>query len=152
MATSTLMPLQWSDIPHINDTEIITGADDACLEEVREVLARHGRLNKFGIALLHYHFPINESEIMVETIDPVLRSLLSRPVPLAEIDRASVMETAWRFGPDEGDIRPMMNCDMKSLSHDHFPGPSEPPTPTTTPTPTTDPSPAPPPTPPSPSN
>lgn len=34
----------------------------ACLAELREVLGKHDRLNRFGITLIHKHFELSEDE------------------------------------------------------------------------------------------
>jgi hypothetical protein len=158
MTTAPMTALQWTDIAHIKDIDSISSEDHECLEEIRDILARHSRLNKFGIALLHHHFPLHDTEILVESVDPYGRTLSSTPVAWSKIDRAKVMETLWRFGPNVGDVRSMAGCDTTTISHPdwvepHHPPTSVPSTPPTTPTPPPSVPPTPPTTPPpSPSN
>jgi hypothetical protein len=110
MITSEMIGLQWRDIPHIDNIDKMSPEDRQCLEEIRSVLARHNRLQKFGIALLHHHFHLDETEILVESVDPQARTISARVVPLSEVDLVNVIETLWRFGPNAGEIRAMTDC------------------------------------------
>jgi hypothetical protein len=65
--------------PDIMDVEPLGAADHACLQEIKDVLLRHGRLNRFGVTLLHEHFAISHDEILVEECDPANRTLTIRP-------------------------------------------------------------------------
>jgi hypothetical protein len=162
MATSQMTALQWRDIPHIDHIDKISPEDHECLEDIRSVLARHNRLKKFGIALLHHHFDLDETEILVESVDPQARTLSARVVPRSQVDLANAIETFWRFGPNVGEIRAMTECPggpAGSPTHDTDtrprplpptpkPPPSVEPTPPTTPPPKPEPSPEPSPRPP----
>lgn len=155
MATSQMTALQWRDIPHIDQIGKISPEDHECLEEIRNVLARHHRLEKFGIALLHHHFDLDETEILVESVDPHARTLSAKVVPRAQVDLLNSIETLWRFGPIEGEILAMTGCPggpAGSPTHDTDtrPRPLPPenppsvePTPPTTPPPKPEPSPQP---------
>jgi hypothetical protein len=75
-----LNPLQWSSLKDIDDVRPIDDSDAVCLEEVRLVLAKHGNLDRFGIALLHSHFQVAEDEMMLETTDAEHREHRVRPI------------------------------------------------------------------------
>jgi hypothetical protein len=45
--------------------EPLSSADLAVLEEVRQVLAMHGALRRFGVTLQHQHFDLADDEILV---------------------------------------------------------------------------------------
>ena len=94
--------LQWTDVPHIDEIDGISDEDREVLEEIREVLARHDRLNKFGIALLHYHFNLNEDEILVEYCDAPNRTLTTRTLLARDMDPSGLIETIWRFDTFKG--------------------------------------------------
>lgn len=135
MPASDMVALQWADVPHIGDVGSISPDDRSCLEEVRAVLARHGLLNKFGVALLHHHFPIDDTEVFVETIDPQARTLTATATPVSELAGASMIETMWRFGPVPGDLRIVMECQRGLPTHDiSDPAPSPEPSPLPGPT------------------
>lgn len=64
------MPTRLPDI----DQVVPLGPDDPQLiHELRDVLDRHGALERFGITLLHQHFDVAEGEVLVETVDPAAR-------------------------------------------------------------------------------
>lgn len=96
-----LNPLQWNDLPDIDRVPPISEEDEACLQEIKTVLEKHGRLSRFGIALLHNHFSLNEDEMMLEVCDKEKRTLVSKPVNRDLIDSGNIIETLWRFDPEE---------------------------------------------------
>src|SRR5262249_39367548 len=67
-------------LPAIENAEPLGCQDVALLTELREVLARHGALGRFGLTLLHEHFPVEDNEVLLETNDPLTRTLEMRPV------------------------------------------------------------------------
>lgn len=83
-------------------------SDLTCLKEVQEVLERHGKHHVFGINLLHKHFDLAEDEIMLETQDPVERTLRSHPIKFSELEQTPYTVTVWSF--ESGTIRPMGAC------------------------------------------
>jgi hypothetical protein len=84
-------------LPDIDDVAPLSDADQPCLAEIREVLAKHGALDRFGVALLHEHFEVADDEILVETIDVETRTLTSRPEKIAELAEFRSVETSWRL-------------------------------------------------------
>lgn len=96
--------------PDLVDLEPLGEVDRACLEDLRAVLARHGSLERFGITLLHDHFPLAESERLMETCDPATRTLTIRPEPIDEPPSSfRLVETQWEFGGGE-DILAALVC------------------------------------------
>lgn len=94
-----LEPTQLNHFHHINEVRPIDDADEACLIEVEQVLDRHGALDRFGLILLHGHFPVAEDEILVETCDQKTRTLTSRPIKRASVtQRPEFVQTVWTFG------------------------------------------------------
>ena len=89
-----LSPLQWSCLTDIDDVQPIDDSDAACLEEVRLVLARHGNLGRFGIALLHSHFQVAEDEMMLETTDVEHREQRVRPVKKSGLEQTGLTPRA----------------------------------------------------------
>lgn len=97
-----LNPLQWSTLPDIDDVEPLCEEDEACLQDIKTVLKKHGRLSKFGVALQHSHFPMAEDEILVEFCDMNNRTLTSKPMKTDRSDRKNAIETMWRFDSIQG--------------------------------------------------
>jgi hypothetical protein len=82
-------------LPDINDVDPLSPADHACIEEIREVLLRRGCLQRFGLMLLHRHFPLSDDEILVESVDVQNRVITQIPRKTALVGTG--IETAWRF-------------------------------------------------------
>lgn len=94
------MPTSLPELPDITEVEPFGEQDRACFEEVRAVLERHGALNRFGLTLLHSHFPVGDDEILVESVDPETRTLVTRPRKTSEPRKA--VETSWRLDDPTG--------------------------------------------------
>ena len=69
----TILPLEWRRLPELRDVPPLDAADLACLAELRDVLARHGRLRRFALQLAHKHFEVAPHEVLVEYSDPIAR-------------------------------------------------------------------------------
>jgi len=92
-----LRPMNWNDLPDIDDVEHMTEKDHQCLNEIKAVLDRYGRTRRFGITLLHSHFRLGDDEVFLEHSDEIARTLFSRPVKLSEIANKPFRPTVWRF-------------------------------------------------------
>jgi hypothetical protein len=89
--------LAYRGLKDIEEVEPLCEGDRACMEELRAVLQKHGRLDRFGVTLLHAHFPVGEDEVLVETCDSEARELHLRVLPSDEVKHGRIMETAWRL-------------------------------------------------------
>ena len=65
----TIAPLQWSRLQDLRDVAPLDDADLACMDELRRVLERHGRLGRFALHLVHRHFDVAPHEVLVEYSD-----------------------------------------------------------------------------------
>ena len=100
MSQLTLETVQWSSLPDIDDVEPIGEGDRQVLEEIRDILVRHGRTDRFGVCLLHKHFEVAPNEIAIEYTDVEART---STVVVKRNDTASEgnhIETVWRFQND----------------------------------------------------
>lgn len=84
-------------LPDIDDVPPLSEADDECIKEVRDVLERHGAISRFGLMLLHDHFPIAEDETLLETVDVENRTLMLRPAKREQLAEANTVQTSWRL-------------------------------------------------------
>lgn len=97
MSTQDLLrPVQMNTLPDISQVLPISEDDEKCLQEVEEVLRRHGVLSRFGIALLHTHFQIAEDEILLEECDVNNRTLVCKPVKISHLSEKTI-QTIWAF-------------------------------------------------------
>src|SRR5579884_990287 len=82
--TLVMAPMQWAKMKDMDEVEPINGSDYACLAEIREVLKRHGKQERLGIALLHKHFEVAGDEMLVEYTDKQERVLTTKTVKVEE--------------------------------------------------------------------
>jgi hypothetical protein len=90
--TTASQPIDFDDVADLDES------DHECMAEVARVLAAHGKLERFDLALAHGHFPLAADEILIETNDPVRRTLMVRPISTADLPSSvEVRETQWQF-------------------------------------------------------
>jgi hypothetical protein len=107
--TLQMAPMQWAGLKDIDDVEPLNSGDYDCLAEVREVLKKHGKRERFGIALLHKHFDLAADEQLMEVSDEQERVLTIKPVKQGEAGKS--VETVWMLL--DGAHQPMMGCQMR---------------------------------------
>lgn len=96
MQTLVVQPTQWAQVPDMADIDPrLDASDTACLAALREVLLAHGKLQRFGINLVHRHFPLDYDECLIETIDVQRRVLTVQPVRRAALPAA--VPTQWNL-------------------------------------------------------
>ena len=106
-----------SQLPSFNDAVPLGPGDEEFVNDIREVLAKHGNLSRFGLCLLHDHFPIHEGEILLETHDTAARTLALRTVKAEELAGLEAKMTSWHFANmtgepvSPGDPVAMTGCD-----------------------------------------
>ncbi|MBS1596084.1 MAG: hypothetical protein JST90_17360 [Bacteroidetes bacterium] len=121
MTTLTIQPTKWSDMPHISAVKEFSEDDNECLMEIRDVLMKHGNLNRFGIYLLHNHFEVGEDEFLLEMTDESQRTQVIQPVKKERYKDEAVTITSLRLV--EGDVLIEMGCRCgKDGSGNHIPG------------------------------
>jgi hypothetical protein len=96
-----VMPTEWSTLSYMSDVRPLDESDLPCLEELRQILAKHARLDRLGITLLHRHFELSADEIMVEEIDFQQRSLIIKPQKKSVVGKC--VETMWKLGVGEAE-------------------------------------------------
>jgi hypothetical protein len=87
----------------VRDLDEVPPLDDAdldCMNELRDVLARHGRLGRFALQLVHKHFDLGPHEVLVETSDPATREQRLRVQPRDRLATLDAVPTAWLLGAD----------------------------------------------------
>jgi hypothetical protein len=92
-----LETVQWSSLVDVDDVKPVDDQDYVVLEEIRQVLAKHGSTERFGVCLLHRHFDVAPGEIAVEYTDTANRISTVRVEPQGP--EGDYLQTMWRFGP-----------------------------------------------------
>ncbi|WP_413807759.1 hypothetical protein [Streptomyces sp. OE57] len=114
-------------LPRFEEAEGLGPRDAAFVRDLVAVLEKHGNLDRFGLCLLHDHFPLDADEVLVETNDPEARTLQIR------VEKANgtrhVKPSQWRFMPDIGHAKGaetqggpyevILQCDVVSLCPGH---------------------------------
>ena len=93
--------LLFAELPDISEVEPRSAKDDFLFQEVKDVLKKHNALSRFGLNLLHDHFPISDNEVLVESCDHNQRILTMKVVNKSEILGLNVIETNWRLDNDK---------------------------------------------------
>jgi hypothetical protein len=71
--------------------------DLECMNEIRGVLIRRGKSERFGVTLLHKHFDLKSDETLVETTDSKARAMVLQPAIIDPSD-TSAIDTQWYLG------------------------------------------------------
>jgi hypothetical protein len=91
----SILPMQWTGLADLLDVPPVDDGDLDCLVEIRDVLARHGKLNRFAVHLAHRHFALGPDEILIERPDPDGRTQHVTVGRLA--DEPNARPTTWLF-------------------------------------------------------
>jgi hypothetical protein len=102
--------MQYAKLPDLHDTEALSEDDVQCLTEVRDVMKRHGKLDRFALHLVHKHFNVDEDEIMCEFTDEQNRTLTIKPVKKCDVDENQLVETTWKIGDGAVMLRCIFAC------------------------------------------
>ena len=88
----------WATFPDVGAVRPVDAADEAVLQEVRAVLARHEALGRFGLTLIHRHFDLAPGEILYESTDPERRQQTIEVRQASEFaEDPQVLQTQWVF-------------------------------------------------------
>lgn len=101
-----------SNFRDLLDIEPIGPHDQDCLDEIRAVLARHEKLDRFGLCLLHSHFDMASDEILLEESDSDGRCMTIRPAKVADIVPEDVVFTNWSLA-DGSALQAVQACTKK---------------------------------------
>ncbi|MCX4693872.1 hypothetical protein [Streptomyces sp. NBC_01408] len=105
-------------LPRFEEAEGLGPSDREFVRDLVAVLDKHGNLDRFGLCLLHDHFPLAADEVMVETNDSGTRTLHAHVEKVGRTRHAKASQ--WRFAPHgtesgEGPYRVIMLCDPLDL-------------------------------------
>ncbi|MEU4211926.1 hypothetical protein AB0F13_18295 [Streptomyces sp. NPDC026206] len=95
MSTENMKPAP--GLPRFEEAEPLGPQDAEFVQDLVAVLEKHGNVERFGLCLLHGHFPLAADEILVETTDAETRTLRT------SVEKASRTRhnkpSQWRFLP-----------------------------------------------------
>jgi hypothetical protein len=106
MSNVVIKPMQWASVKDLHDCEPLSQADLACMKDVRAALARHGKLDRFALHLIHKHFEIAPDEVLVEYSDAHSREQFFRVEAADSATAKLAIPTTWTLDS----IEPMARC------------------------------------------
>ena len=112
--------MQWSALNHIADLTPINDGDADCLSEIRQVLAKHSKLERFGVSLLHSHFDLADDEMLLETTDVEKREHYVRPVKKSFLAENGIEAQTTVVGFDSRGFHQICGCNPRSSGHFHL--------------------------------
>lgn len=95
MKRLTIAPLHRSRLPDLHEVSPLDDDDVSCMAELRDLLARHGRLERFALHLAHRNFDLDHDEVLVEYSDPQRREKWQRVTSRAHAARLDAVPTTW---------------------------------------------------------
>lgn len=96
MEKITLEAVQYSCLSDIDEVQPLNDDDHEVLNEVRDILRKHGVTDRFGVCLLHRHFNLNDNEVVIESTD-VLARVSTLAVTPRDTIRGRTIQTMWWF-------------------------------------------------------
>lgn len=87
--------MQWSKLKDLHDVDPIGPDDLECMTEIRSVLLKHGKLDRFALHLIHKHFDIADDEILIEYSDADTREQFFRPEKADSESVRDAIPTTW---------------------------------------------------------
>lgn len=87
-------------LPRFEEAEGLGPQDGAFVRDLVAVLEKHGNLDRFGLCLLHDHFPVAPDEVLVETHDIEARTLHVKVEKAATTTHTRPSQ--WRFANAAG--------------------------------------------------
>ncbi|MFF4159270.1 hypothetical protein [Streptomyces sp. NPDC001678] len=88
-------------LPSFEEAEGLGPEDSQFVRDLVAVLEKHGNLDRFGLCLLHDHFPVSADEVLVETHDIAARTLRIQVEKAATTGHTRPSQ--WRFVKTGGD-------------------------------------------------
>lgn len=112
-----VQPMQWSQLPDISDMAPLSKSERECLREIRDLLKRHGKLDRLAVHVMHRHFDLADDEVLLECSDLETRTLTIRPVKRALLDLAMTTVTTWRLTDTDAVMEVGCRCARTSNGH-----------------------------------
>lgn len=112
-----MLALAYKDLADIDAVPAVNDDDMACLSDIRDVLLKHGKIDRFGVNLLHSHFPIADNEVLVESCDDQARTLTMHVKSKDVLASPDLKATSWRLSDGETMLGCYSACVAAGGSH-----------------------------------
>ncbi len=87
-----------------------THLDLLCLGEIKNVLEKHAKIERFGVIRLQHHFDIDEDQMLLETHSKVDRTLTITPASQERLKEDNIIITNWRFDKESNSMQGCISC------------------------------------------
>jgi|JI61114C2RNA_FD_contig_61_1276128_length_936_multi_2_in_0_out_0_3 hypothetical protein len=84
--------------------------DLACLNDIKNVLEKHNKIERFGVIKLQHHFDIDEDQMLLETHSKVERTLTIKPASQERLKEDNIIITNWRFDKETNNMQGCLTC------------------------------------------
>lgn len=95
MTKFAIAPMHWANTKDLVDCAPISEADITCMKDVRAILEKHGKLDRFALHLIHKHFDLAEDEILVEYSDASRREQFFKAEKASSEAARHAIPTTW---------------------------------------------------------
>ena len=95
MTQLAIAPMHWAQLPDLDETSRLSEGDFACMQEMKAVLAKHGKLDRFALHLIHKHFDMAEDEVLAEYTNTAKREQTFKVVKHGDKVLDNVIPTTW---------------------------------------------------------
>ncbi|MFD0935605.1 hypothetical protein [Methylobacterium trifolii] len=68
------------------------------MAEIKKVLEKHGKVERFGVNLLHKHFDLEDTEVLVESSDKRSRTTTEAVYNKNDPEIVDAIDTSWYLG------------------------------------------------------
>jgi hypothetical protein len=116
MTSLAIHPMQWAGIPDLHETPPLNDADLECMREIRSVLIRHNKLNRFALHLIHKHFDVSDDEVLMEYSEASTREQFFRVEKRTESLVETSTPTTWTLEQ----MTPMARCVCANRGNGHL--------------------------------
>lgn len=106
MQQITIQPMQWAQVEDLHNVAPLSDDDVECMQQVRQVLMRHGKVDRFALHLIHKHFDLANDEILIEYSDAKMREQYFRAEKIDSDTAVSAIPTTWTLR----EIEPLAAC------------------------------------------
>lgn len=106
MTDLAIAPMQWANIADLHDVPALSDADFDCMRDIREVLLKHDKVDRFALHLVHKHFDLQDDEVLVEYNDAGPREQYFRVEKATPEILENSIPTTWTL---EG-MQPLARC------------------------------------------
>lgn len=110
--------MEIAQLPDISKVIPMGPADQPMVNDVIAVLKKHNALDRFGLTLLHQHFPVGADEVLVESTDVQSRAQLIETAKKGDVLGLPHTVTSWRL--DTGQPLAICICRDYGTGHSHF--------------------------------